>query len=64
MNFTVEKVKKMMKYAFLCITVLFAVLTVPKVRVSFPNALLVGLIASTTFAMFDMVSPSICIKRD
>lgn len=64
MNFTGEKLKKIMKYAFLCVTVLFGVLTVPKVRVSFPDALLIGLIASTTFVMFDMVSPSICIKRD
>lgn len=58
-----EKMKKMLKYAFLCVTVMFACVTIPSKAVSLYDALVIGIIASSVFVMFDIMFPAICIHK-
>lgn len=61
--FTNEKVKKVLKYAFLCITIMFACVSVPENQMNLYDAFVVGIIGSTVFVVFDLIFPAICIHN-
>ena len=58
-----EVIRRLIKYSILVLLVAFASKTVPKASLSSIEVLYIGVVAATTFAVLDMVSPTIYIKN-
>ena len=62
--FTNEKVKKVSKYLFLCMTIMFACVSVPEKQMKLNEAFIIGIFGSTIFVVFDLIFPAICIHKN
>jgi len=58
-----EVIRRLIKYFIVVLLVAFASKTVPKAVLSSIEVLYIGIVAATTFAVLDMVSPTIYIKN-
>jgi hypothetical protein len=58
-----EVIRRLIKYCIVVLLVAFASKTVPKAVLSSVEVLYIGVVAGTTFAVLDMVSPTIYIKN-
>ena len=63
MNSVIQKevLKRLLKYAIMFVVVAYSIHSIPSKKIS--NIILISIMASTTFAIFDMVSPTICLKH-
>jgi len=59
-----EVIRRFIKYSIVVLLVAFASKTVPKASLSSIEVLYIGIVAATTFAVLDMVSPTIYIKKN
>jgi hypothetical protein len=58
-----EGIRRVIKYLILLLVVSFSVTSIPtKCSVNTSEAFYIGVIASTMYAVIDMISPSIMIK--
>ena len=57
-----EVIRRLIKYSIIVLLVAFASKIVPKASLSSIEVLYIGIVAATTFAVLDMVSPTIFIK--
>jgi hypothetical protein len=58
-----EVIRRLIKYSIVVLLVAFASKTVPKSVLSSIEVFYIGVVAATTFAILDMVSPTIYIKN-
>jgi hypothetical protein len=61
---TNEKFKKVSKYLFLCMTIMFACVSVPEKQMKLSEAFIIGIFGSTIFVVFDLIFPAICIHKN
>lgn len=60
---TLEKTKRFIKYVLMGFIILVAVRYIPNQPIQTTEIIMIGFISSISFAMLDMVSPSICIAN-
>ena len=60
---TLEKTKRFIKYVLMGFIILVAVRYIPYQPIQTSEIIMIGLISSISFAMLDMVSPSISISN-
>lgn len=60
---TLEKTKRFIKYVLMGFIILVAVRYIPNQPIQTSEIIMIGLISSISFAMLDMVSPSISISN-